>query len=99
MAERQTFRIELSGGAERDLEQLPREVQRTVLLEVQRWLTTRPFQERKTRLKRLTGFIPSLYRLRIGDYRAYYRIIADRVVLLAILHKKDSDRWLKNFRS
>ncbi len=99
MAEQQTFRIELGAGAERDLEQLPREVQRMVLREVRRWLTTHPFQERKTRLKRLTGFVLPLYRLRIGDYRAYYRIAADRVVLLAILHKKESDRWLKNFRS
>ena len=32
-----------------------------------------------------------------GDYRAYYRIVNDRVVVLAILHKKDSEGWLGRF--
>lgn len=44
----------------------------------------------------MTGFIPPLYRLRVGDYRVYYRIAPPLVAVLAVLHKKDSDRWLKN---
>lgn len=95
MAPPRTFRIELDRGAERDLQQLPQAVQETVLLEIQRRLTTEPFKEIKTRIKRLSGLVPPLYRLRVGDYRAYYRIAGDRVVILAILHKKDSERWLK----
>ncbi len=98
MAGPKTFRIELAGGAERDLRQLPADVQRTILQGIHRWLTAAPFREIKTRLKRLTGFVPPLYRLRVGDYRVYYRIVADRVVVLALFHKKDSDRWLKRVR-
>jgi mRNA-degrading endonuclease RelE of RelBE toxin-antitoxin system len=90
-----TFRIELDRGSERDFQQLPQDVQETVLLEIQRRLTTEPFKEIKTRIKRLSGLVPPLYRLRVGDYRAYYRIAGDRVVILAILHKKDSERWLR----
>ena len=97
MAPPRTFRIELDRAAERDLKQLPHDVQETVLLEIQRRLTTEPFKEIKTRIKRLSGLVPPLYRLRVGDYRAYYRIVGDRVVILAILHKKDSDRWLRRF--
>ncbi len=70
----------------------------TGLIEIHRWLGAHPFREIKTRLKRLSGVIPPLYRLRVGDYRVYYRIRADRVVVLALLHKKESDRWLERFR-
>lgn len=95
MADQHAFRIELSDGATRDLGRLPPDVQRATLREIQRWLSTHPFRELKTRVRRLAGIVPPLYRLRIGDYRAYYRIIGDRVVVLAILHKKDGERWLR----
>ncbi|MFQ5916431.1 MAG: type II toxin-antitoxin system RelE/ParE family toxin [Candidatus Binatia bacterium] len=98
MADQKTFHIVLERGAEKDFGRLPTGAKQTVLQEVQRWLVTSPFREIKTRIKRLSGFVPPLYRLRIGDYRAYYRILSDRVVILAILHKKDSDRWLRRFR-
>jgi mRNA-degrading endonuclease RelE of RelBE toxin-antitoxin system len=90
-----TFRIELSRGADRDLKSLPIDVQRTLLGEIQKWLTTEPFREIKTRIKRLSGIVPPLYRLRVGDYRSYYRIFGDKVVVLGVLHKKDTERWLR----
>ncbi len=98
MGEPSLFRIELAGGAARDLQQLPAEVQHTVLREIRRWLGAFPFREIKTRIKKLSGFIPPPYRLRVGDYRVYYRILSDRVVVLALLHKKASDRWLQRSR-
>jgi mRNA-degrading endonuclease RelE of RelBE toxin-antitoxin system len=98
VADRSTFSIELSEGAERDLGKLPLDAQRSILTEAKKWLSVDPFREVKTRIKRLSAFNPSLYRLRIGDYRAYYRIVAERVVIIAILHKKESDRWLRRFR-
>jgi hypothetical protein len=36
-----------------------------------------------------------LYRLRSGDFRAYHRIGAGEVVILAITRRKDSDKRLK----
>jgi mRNA-degrading endonuclease RelE of RelBE toxin-antitoxin system len=36
-----------------------------------------------------------LFRLRSGDFRAYYRIGGDEVVVLAITRRKDSDKRLK----
>jgi len=98
MASQKQFRIEFSAGAERDLDALPIDIQRAVLSESALRLKSEPYREIKTRIKRLTGIIPPIYRLRIGDYRAYYRILEDRVVFLAILHKKDSERWLKRVR-
>ena len=97
MAEPKAFRIELGKSADRDLHEIPMQAQRKILGEMQLRLKTEPFREIKTRIKRLTGIVPPLYRLRIGDYRAYYRIVNDCVVVLAILHKKDSERWLRRF--
>ncbi len=97
MAIPKIFPVDLDRGAERDFQRLPHEVQRTILLEIQTRLATEPYKEIKTRIKRLSGPIPPLYRLRIGDYRAYYRILGDRVVVLGVLHKKESERWLRRF--
>jgi mRNA-degrading endonuclease RelE of RelBE toxin-antitoxin system len=98
MARQREFRVELGAGAQRDLGALSADIQRVVLAEIARRLRTEPYREIKTRIKRLTGIIPPLYRLRVGDYRAYYRIREERVIVLAILHKKDSERWLKRVR-
>ena len=51
--------------------EIPIQAQRKVLSEIHSGLKAEPFREIKTRIKRLTGIVPPLYRLRIGDYRAY----------------------------
>lgn len=57
--------------------------------------SSRPFLPVKTRIKKMSGFNPVLYRLLVGDYRVYYRIHQQNVVVLGILHKKDTKKWLK----
>jgi mRNA-degrading endonuclease RelE of RelBE toxin-antitoxin system len=89
------YSIEVSTHAEREISKLPHAIARLILEEIRARLSTDPIRETKTRIKRLTGFSPPLYRLRVGDYRIYYRIAPPRVVILGIFHKKDSDRWLK----
>ena len=87
--------IEISAHAGREISKLPHAIARLILEEIRTRLSTDPIREIKTRIKRLTGFSPPLYRLRVGDYRVYYRIVVPHVVILGIFHKKDSDRWLK----
>lgn len=89
------YSIEVSTHAEREISKLPHAIALLILEEIRARLSTDPIRETKTRIKRLTGFSPPLYRLRVGDYRIYYRIAPPRVVILGIFHKKDSDRWLK----
>ncbi len=89
------FLIQFNREAERDLEFLPKESRVRILEEIQRYLSTLPFRPVKTRIKRMSGFSPTLYRLRVGDYRVYYRICEQSVVILAMLHKKETKRWLK----
>jgi len=89
------FSIELTREAEREIKAIPPTEARMILQEIQTRLSTDPFKQSKTRIKRLVGFSPPLYRLRVGDYRTYYRILSHQVVILTVLHKKDSERWLK----
>ena len=89
------FAIEFAREAEREIRALPAADARMILQEIQKRLPSEPFKGSKTRIKRLVSFTPPLYRLRVGDYRAYYRIVAQQVVVLTVLHKKDSERWLK----
>lgn len=89
------FTIEFAREAEREIRTLPAAEARMILQEIQSRLSSEPFKGSKTRIKRLVGFTPPLYRLRVRDYRAYYRIVEQQVVVLTVLHKKDSERWLK----
>ncbi|MBI5674211.1 MAG: hypothetical protein HZC48_00085 [Nitrospirae bacterium] len=41
---------------------------------------------------------PPISRLRSGDFRAYYRILSDDVSVLAVTHKKDTEKFLKELR-
>jgi len=89
------FTIEFAREAEREIRTLPAAEARMILQEIQSRLSSELFKGSKTRIKRLVGFTPLLYRLGVGDYRAYYRIVGQQVVVLTVLHKKDSERWLK----
>ena len=64
--------------------------------DIKSYLETSPLPFGKTRIKKLTGFVPPLYRLRSGDFRVYYRIISKEVIILAITHKKIARNLLKN---
>lgn len=66
--------------------------------DIKSYLETSPLPFGKTRIKKLSGFVPPLYRLRSGDFRAYYRIASREVVILAITDKRDSEKILKKLR-
>ena len=91
------FNVIFSPSAQRDIEKLETETALQLAKDTKAYLETSPFPVGKTRIKKLTAFSPPLYRLRSGDYRAYYRMVAHDVLILAITHKKDSDKVLKKF--
>ena len=92
------FKVIFSPSAQREIEGYEAEDALQLVKDVKRYLETSPFPFGKTRVKKLTGFTPSLYRLRSGDFRVYYRIVYEEVVILAITHKKDSEKFLKKIR-
>jgi hypothetical protein len=54
----------------------------------------RPIPFGTSRIKKLAGFDPPLYRPWSGDFRAYYRIGGAEVIVLAVTRRKDSAKRL-----
>lgn len=96
--EEKKFKVVFSPSAQREIEGYEAEDALQLVKDVKRYLESSPLPFGKTRIKKLTGFIPPLYRLRSGDFRVYYRIVSKEVVILAITHKKDSEKFLKKVR-
>ena len=60
-------------------------------------LTHEPFRVSKSRIKRLRDMDEPQYRLRVEDYRVFYDIIENDVLIIAIVPKADADDWLNKF--
>lgn len=96
--EKEKFDVIFSESAQRDIQNLEGEDALRLVKDIKTYLETSPLPFGKTRIRKLSGFKPPLYRLRSGDFRAYYRIISRDVVILAITHKKDSEKYLRKLR-
>jgi len=96
--EEKKFKVIFSPSAQRDIDGHEAEDALQLVKDVKKYLETSPFPFGKTRVKKLTGFVPPLYRLRSGNFRVYYRILFKEVIILAITHKKDSEKFLKKVR-
>ena len=92
------FRIVYSAAAQADLERLDPDDAIQVMTGAKTHLSESPLPIGKSRLKRLSGFTPPLYRLRSGDFRAYYRIHGTDVVILRVTDRKDAEKLLKRLR-
>ena len=91
-------KIIFSPSAERDFERFEIAAALQLVKDIKAYLEANPLPFGKSRIKKLTGYKPPLYRLRSGDYRAYYRIMPDAVVVLAVTNKKDSEKILKKLK-
>lgn len=89
------LKVLFSPAAARDIEGLEAEVAAVLVQDIRSCLETQPIPVGKPRIKKLSGFEPPLYRLRSGDFRAYYRIGGDEVIVLAVTLRKDSAKRLK----
>lgn len=96
--EQKRFEVIFSSSAQKNIERLEVDKALQLTIDIKTYLETSPFPIGKTRIKRLTNFDPPLYRLRSGDFRVYYRIHPPEAIILAIMHKKDSEKFLKKFK-
>ncbi len=93
------FEVVFTTQAQKDLKRLPTVYALQIVKDINQFLTKSPLSLGKTRIKKLSGYTPPLYRLRSGSYRAYYRIISpNKVIVLSIVPKKDSEKLLKGFK-
>ena len=56
-----------------------------------------PVRISKSRIKRLRNVEHPQYRLRLQDFRVFYDVEDQDVVVLAIVPKEDADDWLNEF--
>ncbi len=89
------LKVIFSPAAARDVEGLEEAAAIPLVKDIQTYLGVRPIPIGKSRIKKLSGFDLPLLRLRSGDFRTYYRICGDEVVVLAVTRRKDSDKRLK----
>lgn len=96
--EEKRFKVVFSPAAERDIEAVAVSDAIQLVRDIQKYLEISPLPYGKSRIKKMTGYNPALYRLRSGNFRAYYSIIGRNVVILAVTHKKDSEKILNKLR-
>jgi len=89
------LRVVFSPAAVRDVEGVETGAAIRLIKDIKTYLEVPPVPFGKSRIKKMSGFDPDLFRLRSGDFRAYYRICEEDVVILAVTHRKDSDKRLK----
>ena len=88
------FILKLSPSATRDLDRLEDKVVRVILDELPA-LRDNPFPRGK-RIKKIKGKKSTFYRLRVDQYRVFYSLEGTEVIILRIIGKKDTDRFIKN---
>jgi len=96
--EQKRFKVLFSPSAQKEIEKLEIDKALQLATDIKTYLEAFPFPLGKNRIRKLTNFDPPLYRLRSGDFRIYYRIHSKEVIILAVVHKKDSETFLKKIR-
>jgi mRNA interferase RelE/StbE len=81
-----SFRVSLSETAVRQLRKLPKEAQRRITKGLR--ALEEPYKPRpKADIRPIEGTDPRKYRLRVGDYRAIYAVVAKEVKVLEIFSR------------
>lgn len=89
------FRVVFSPAAARDIEAIDTGTAIRIVKDIKTYLEVRPIPIGTSRIKKMAGFEPALFRMRSGDFRAYYRIRDEEVIILAVTQRKDSEKRLK----
>jgi mRNA interferase RelE/StbE len=89
-----TFKVTVTRPAARDLRRIAPNLRLRILKSI-RILEEAPLPRGNT-IKRVTSARTPLYRLRTGDYRTLYRIEDRQILILAIIHRSELERRLKD---
>lgn len=86
------LKLESKRRVKSDIEKLPRSHQETIIQAIEA-LAGNPFPRGK-KIKPIKG-AKNLYRLRVGDYRVIYELKEKTITILAILHRRELERFLR----
>jgi mRNA interferase RelE/StbE len=84
------FRIVFRPRAAGQVRQLRRADAVVILDAVESQLQYEPERVSRSRIKRLRGKQDATYRLRVGEYRVLYDVVEDQVIVIAVLHKRET---------
>lgn len=88
------YEIRYSNEAIDQLEAL-RAFDRTAILDqIGQVLSANPTTESKARVKRLREPAPAQYRLRVGEFRIFYDVDEDAVLIVQVLSKQDCQDYI-----
>lgn len=90
-----THRIVFTENAIDDFKSLDARRRATVRDAIGAHLIHEPAKESKSRIKRLKELGHPQYRLRADDLRVFYDIAGEDVVILAIMSKERTEKWLE----
>ena len=89
------FRIVVRPGAAAQIRRL-RGVNAVAILDaMETHLRHEPERLSRSRIKRLRGNNAATYRLRVGDYRVFYDVAEKEVVVIAVLHKRETAEFYR----
>ena len=78
-----------------DYEELDARWRATIRGAIRTHLTYDPTKESKSRIKKLKAVKHPEYRLRAGEVRVFYDVIETDVVVIAIMTKEKTVKWLE----
>jgi mRNA interferase RelE/StbE len=64
---------------------------------IEEFLRYEPEKISKSRIKRLRRMKHPQYRLRVGEFRVHYDVTPGRVVIVSVVAKADTERWLQEY--
>lgn len=89
------FKVVSKPEAIRQLKRIKRYYAKAVLDAIEKHLKEEPERTSRTSIKRLRGRQETTFRLRMQDYRVFYDVIEDRVEVVQILHKSETEAFYK----
>lgn len=82
--------IHLKPDAVDDLDRIRKYDATKILDGIEKHLSFEPEKESRSRIKKLRGKPPADYRLRVDEWRIFYKVKDQRVEILRILHKDET---------
>ena len=89
------FRIVVRPRAAAQIRGLRRVDAVAILNAMETHLRREPDRASRSRIKRLRGRHAATYRLRVGDYRVFYDVAEAEVVVIAVLHKRETAEFYR----
>jgi len=91
------YEIVLTDAARRHFDALDARWRAVVKKGLEVHLRHEPMKTSRSRIKRLREMNHPEYRLRLDPYRIFYDVLADRVLILAIVPEDGTAQWLDEY--